>query len=86
MGVNYGALGPAAAAHADLSTIYADLSSRSATPRISGLDANTVYPGVWTCTLYYTLGSSASVTFDARNNPDAVFIMINSGEPDGPFR
>ena len=79
LGVNYGALGPAAAAHADLTTIYAELSSRSATPIISGLDATTVYPGVWSCTLYFTLGSGASVTFDTRNNPDAVFIMINSG-------
>ena len=85
LGVNYGALGPSAAAHADLSTIYADLSSRSAIPIVSSLDATTVYPGVWNRTLFYTLGSRASVTFDARNNPDAVFIMINSGEGSRPL-
>jgi hypothetical protein len=79
LGVNYGAGGVTAGAQADLLTIYADLSSRSATSMISGLDARTIYPGVWTCTLYYTLGSGATVVFDALNNPDAVFILINSG-------
>lgn len=69
IGVNYGALASTASAQADLITTYADLSSRSATPIVSGLDATTIYPGVWTCTLYYTLGSGATVTFDARNNP-----------------
>jgi hypothetical protein len=67
-------------AQADLLTVYADLSARSATPMISGLDSRTIYPGVWTCTLYYTLGAGAEVIFDARNNPNAIFILINSGK------
>jgi hypothetical protein len=79
LGVNYGAGGVTAGAQADLLTVYADLSSRGATPMISGLDGRIIYPGVWSCTLYYTLGSAATVTFDAQNNPDAIFILINSG-------
>lgn len=59
--------------------MFADLSSRGATPIVSGLDSTTLYPGVWTCTLYYTLGSGATVTFDAQGNSGAIFIMINSG-------
>lgn len=79
-GNNYGALAPSANAQADLLTIYADISSRSATPRVSGLDSTTIYPGVWTCSGYYTLGAGATVTFDGRGNSNAVFIMITSGE------
>jgi len=79
IGTNYGALSLSASAHADLATIHADLLSRSATPIISALDATTIYPGVWTCA-NYLLGNGATVTFDARNNPNAVFIMLNSGK------
>jgi hypothetical protein len=81
LGVNYGAGAVTSEAQADLLTVYADLSSRSGTSMISGLDGRIIYPGVWTCTLYYTLGFGASVVFDAQNNADAVFILINSGTP-----
>lgn len=68
-----------ASAHTDLITVHADLSSRSATTITSGLDGTTLYPGVWTCTGYYTLGFGSTFTLDAQNNPNAVFILINSG-------
>ena len=80
LGTNFGAGSETASAKADLLTIYADLSSRTATTIVSGLDATTIYPGVWSCTLYFTLGSGATVTFDAQNYSGAVFVLINSGE------
>ena len=75
--MNYDAGSVTADAKADLLTIYADFSSRPAISIESILDATIVYPGAWTCTLYYTLGTV--VTFDALGDSNAVFILINSG-------
>jgi len=80
LGTNFGAGTETASAKADLVTIYAGLSSRTATSIVSGLDATIINPGVWSCSLYFTLGLEATVTFDAHNRSDAVFLLITSGE------
>ena len=80
IGTNFGAGAETASAKADLLTIYADLSSRTATSIVSTLDAITIYPGVWSCALYFNLGLGATVTFDAQNISDAVFILVTSSE------
>ena len=78
-GTNFGAGAEAANAKADLITIYADLSSRTAATIVSTLDGLTIYPGVWRSIVYFNLGLGATVIFDAQNISDAVFVLITSG-------
>jgi hypothetical protein len=78
-GINFGALAQSAAAQADLLTIYAAMISRlsSAVPVRSALGGQTLTPGVYSCSSYCTLDDV--LTFDAQNDPTAVFQIITEG-------
>lgn len=57
----------------DLVTVFADLSSRTATTADS-LSSRTIYPGVH-CAQSFTLESGGALTFDGLGNNDSHFIM-----------
>lgn len=63
--------------------MFADLSSRAATPvdaqSLTLGSANTVYPGVYYSAQSFTLGSRAVLTFDGLGNDDSHFIMSAAG-------
>jgi hypothetical protein len=81
-GVDYAASERTAGAQADLTSVYADLSSRayaeSSTGIASELSAVTLYPGVYFSTSqYFTL--DGVLTFDAQGAADAVFVLVAPG-------